>query len=253
MRALLRFLGKELAEIVRTWRVWVVLGVLGFFAVLSPVAAKYTPLLISSLGTGQQGVVIKIPEPTYIDSYLQWVKNLGQIGMMLVLFASAGLIAGERASGTAALVVTKPVSRTSFVVAKYLSQALLVTIATALGVLIVLGGTQLLFHTAPAARVAAATAAWLGVALVAVALAEALSAAFPTIAAAILSLLVWALSGVVSLWRPAVDYSPIGLLGAPADLLAGKRPDLLWPGLTAVMAVVALVAVAAAVFSRKEL
>jgi ABC-2 type transport system permease protein len=254
VRAFLRFLGKEGAEITRTWRLWVVGGVLLFLAVLSPVTAKAIPSLMKYASGGGSGIAITITrQVSYVDSYDQWIKNLSQIGMMLVIFASAGLIATERAAGTAALVVTKPVSRSSFVVAKYVAQALLVAVATLAGAIIVLVGTQLAFGDAPPARLLAASGAWLSLALLSVAGAEVLSAILPTIAAAISAVLVWGLSGIAGLWQPALDYSPVGLLGAPAAILAGKHVDLAWPLATTTVATVLLVALAAALFSTREL
>lgn len=254
MRSFAHFLGKEFTEIRRTWRLPTVLGVLAFFAIMSPLAAKATPWLVSSLTTSQPGVVIKLPEPTYLDSYAQWIKNLTQMGMLLVVFASAGLIANERTSGTAVLVVSKPVSRPAFAVAKYLAQAALVAAATVLGTLIVLAGTYGVFSEAPLQRLLASSGAWLASALLAVALTEALSAAMPTIAAGIGGLVAWwLLGGLLSLWEPAVTYSPVGLLSAPADLLAGKDVALGWPLATTALLVVALVAVAGAIFARREL
>lgn len=254
MKAFLRFLGKESTEITRTWRLWVIGGVLLFLAVLSPVTAKATPLLMKYASGSGSGIAITITrEVSYIDSYAQWIKNLGQIGMMLVIFASAGLIATERSTGTAALVVTKPVSRSSFAVAKYVAQSVLVMAATAVGTLVVLVGTQIAFGEAPAAKLLEASGAWLALALVGVAVAEALSAVLPTVAAAIVTLLVWALAGIVALWQPAVDFSPIGLLSAPTAILAGKSADLTWPLASAAVAIVVFVALAAALFSTREL
>ncbi len=254
MKAFARFLGKESSEIAKTWRLWVLGGVLLFLALISPLTAKATPYLMKYASGGDTGIAITVTrQVTYVDSYAQWIKNLTQIGMMLVIFASAGLIATERASGTAALVVTKPVSRSTFAIAKYVAQALLVTLTTLAGTLVVLVGTQLAFGEAPAARLFEASGAWLALALLGVAIAEALSAVLPTVAAAIVALLGWAIAGIAGLWQPALDYSPVGLLGAPAAVLAGKSADLTWPLATTAAAAVLFVALAAVLFSIRDL
>ena len=175
------------------------------------------------------------------------------MGTMLVIFASAGLIATERANGTAALVVTKPVSRSTFAVAKYVAQAVLVTVATVVATLVVLVGTRIAFGEAPVKPLFYASGAWLALALLAIAIAEALSAFLPTIAAAIVALVGWGLAGIGALWKPALDYSPIGLLGAPAALIAQKSTDLAWPLAVTAVAAVAFVALAAVLFSTREL
>lgn len=254
MTAFMHFLSKEITEIRRTWRGPTTLGVLLFFAVMSPLAALATPALMESVTASQPGLVIEVPDPTYVDSYAQWIKNLAQMGLLLVVFASGGLIANERSSGTAVLVVTKPVSRHAFALAKYVAQALLVTVATVVGTLITYAGTVLAFGSdAPLGDLVTATAAWLGGALLAIAFVEVLSASFPTLAAGIGGLVAWGMIGLLAAWGPAARYSPAGLLGAPGEILAGKDVALMWPILTAIPLTVALIWLAGALFSRKEL
>ena len=60
MNAFLRFLGKESAEITRTWRLWVIGGVLLFFAVLSPLTAKAIPYLMKYASGGGSGIAITV-------------------------------------------------------------------------------------------------------------------------------------------------------------------------------------------------
>ncbi len=252
MTALRRLLAKEFLEIRRTWRLWTVLGVVLFFAVMSPLAAKATPALISSLTESQPGVVIKLPDPTYLDSYAQWIKNLSQIGLLVVVFASAGLLANERTAGTAVLVLSKPVSRPAFVVAKYVAQAVLVAGATVVGALVTLAGTYLVFGEAPVERLATSTGAWLAGALLAIAFVEVLSAVLPTLAAGIVGLVVWGMAGILGLWEPAVRYTPVGLLSAPTTLLSGKTTELAWPLVSCVVGIALAVALAGLLFSRRE-
>ena len=56
------FLAKDLREIVRTWRIYVLPGILLFSAVTGPPTAAYTAELFSSLG----GDIFEglIPDPT---------------------------------------------------------------------------------------------------------------------------------------------------------------------------------------------
>lgn len=246
-------LKKEFLEIRRTWRLPTVGGVLLFFAIMSPIAALATPALVASVVGSQPGLVIEVPDPTYVDSYAQWVKNLSQIGLLLVVFSSAGLLAGERASGTAVLVASKPVSRFAIAASKFVAQAVLVAVSTLVGAALVLGGTAIGFPEAPPGLLVSATLAWLGGALVAVAVTLALSAFLSTIASGVVSLAVFGLAGIAGLWEPAVRYTPIGLLVAPGTLLAGEPAELLWPSVTAGMLVGGLVWLAGVVFSKREL
>ncbi len=252
MTGFTRFLGKEFKEIFRTWRIWVLPGVLLFFAVSGPILAKVTPQLVGSLTAGQ-GVSITMPPPTYADSYAQWVKNLGQIGVFLIIGVSAGLVAGERARGTAVLVLTKPVSRGGFVVAKYLANAALLVVATSAGTLITWGLTAAIFTEAPPAHLFAATGAWLVFALLLLAAMVLLSSAMSTLAAVGVGVGIFAALGFLTLWGPASRYSPAGLLGVPSKLMLGQADYIVWPLITGAVVAVLLVATAVLVFRRVEI
>ncbi|HEY5518777.1 MAG TPA: hypothetical protein VIK17_03930, partial [Cellulomonas sp.] len=111
------FARKEALEILRTWRIWVLPGILLFFALTGPVLARFTPEIVGALAADQLGG-FEIPTPTYLDAYAQWVKNLSQIALFALIIIYGGLVSGESRSGTAVLVITKPVSRSTFVVVK---------------------------------------------------------------------------------------------------------------------------------------
>lgn len=64
------FLAKEFTEIRKTWRIWVIPGMLIFFAITSPIIADVTPALMTSLSTGRRGVVVKMPPATWRDCTL---------------------------------------------------------------------------------------------------------------------------------------------------------------------------------------
>src|SRR5665811_1041646 len=111
------FVGKEAREILRTWRIWVLPGILLFFALTGPVLARFTPEIVGAVAGDQLGK-FQIPTPTYLDAYTQWIKNLSQIALFALIITYGGIISTETKSGTAVLVLTKPVSRTAFIVAK---------------------------------------------------------------------------------------------------------------------------------------
>ncbi|MCX8007537.1 MAG: ABC transporter permease [Coriobacteriia bacterium] len=255
MRGFAPFFVKEVRETARTWRIWVLPSIVIVFAVTGPVLAKVMPDLLRSM-SGEQlgGAVIQLPEPTWRDAYAQWVKNLTQVVTFALLIMLGGTVASEVRSGTAAMVLTKPVSRSAFVLAKAAASGLLVTATTLVGAVLTWAGTLAVFGEAPIRPLAAPTAVWLAFAALVVAgmtLASALVTS-PSGAAGI-GLGLYAAASLVSLWGWAVEHTPVGLLGAPAALLAGERPPLAWPlATTAALTVAALVAAVVA-FSRREL
>ena len=254
MRGWTVFLGKEAQETARTWRIWVLPGLLLFLGVTSPLVAWLMPSLLKSVANQQPGVHIQLPPPTSADAYVQWLKNLSQVALWASIIAAGGLVSSEKRAGTAVLVLTKPISRAAFVLAKAAAAGGLLVLATTAGALACWGETYALFGTAPLEPFAAATGAWLAFALLMTAVTVMLSTVIDSpVGAAGAGLAVYALLALSSLWPPLARYGAAGLLGAPGELLAGKSPPLLWPLAVSALLAVACLAGATAALSRREL
>jgi ABC-2 type transport system permease protein len=254
MTGLPAFLRKEFTEIGRTWRLWVIPGMMVFFGVTSPIIAALTPALVQSMTASQPGVVIQLPRPTALDAYAQFVKNLTQFVLIAVVITGAGAVSGERAAGTAILALTKPLSRGAFVVAKILSQVALLVAATALGTAACVGMTAVVFDGPHHARLVTAVALWLLYASLLVVVMTLFSAAFRSRgAAAGAGLGFYFLTFLVSSWAPAARYSFLGLMPAMRDALMGQVVASGWPVATAVVAIVGIAVAAVRIFERQEL
>jgi ABC-2 type transport system permease protein len=254
MTGFVPFLRKELTEIRRTWRLWVIPGMLVFFGITSPIIAAVTPALVQSMSSAQPGVVIKLPPPTALDASAQFLKNLNQFILIAVIIAGAGAVSGERASGTAILALTKPLSRGAFVVAKIFSQLMLLVAATVLGTAACLAMTAVVFHGSDPARLATAVALWLLYASLLVVIMTVFSAAFRSRgAAAGAGLAFFFLTLLFSSWGPAARYSFLGLVPAMGNALRGTAVSSGWPVTTAVAAIVVAAVAAVRVFERQEL
>jgi ABC-2 type transport system permease protein len=248
------FLWKEFVEIRRTWRIWVIPGMLVFFGVTSPIIAALTPALVRSMAASQPGVVIHIPPPTALDGYGQLLKNLNQFVLIAVIITGAAAVSGERSSGTAVLALTKPLSRRAFVLAKILSQVVLLVAATVLGAAACLAVTAAVFGATHPGRVAAAMALWLLNATLLIVVMTIFSAAFRSRgAAAGAGLGFYFLSLLLSVWGPAARYTFVGLMSAMRDALMGQAVSSGWPVATAVVAIVVGVLAALGIFERQEL
>jgi ABC-2 type transport system permease protein len=247
------FARKEAVEIVRTWRIWVLPGILLFFAVSGPILAKFTPQIVAAAG-GSQLAGLKIPPPTYIDAYAQWTKNLTQIALFAIIIIYGGLVSAERKAGTAILVLTKPVSRGAFVVAKVVVHAAFLAIVVIAGTLITWGETALIFSKAPAGPIWAGAMAWLVFGVLFLAIMTLLSALLDSQAgAAGIGLGIFAGMSILGLLKPLARYSPVGLVGQPAMLAAGQGSAILWPVVSSIALAAVLVAAAAWTFQMKEL
>jgi ABC-2 type transport system permease protein len=124
-------LRKELLEQWRTRRLPIVAVVFIAFGITSPLLARYLPQIVQSFG----GVPfeIKFPEPTARDAVDQFLKNLGQAGVLTAILLTMGSVANEKERGTAALILSTPASRAAFLVAKLaaIGTTLLVSVALA--------------------------------------------------------------------------------------------------------------------------
>lgn len=246
------FLRKEARETLSTWRIWVLPGVILFFAITSPIIALLTPALVSSLAGSQPGVVIQLPDPVARDAYLQFIKNLDQLVMLAIIIA--GAVSGEIRAGTATMVLTKPLSRGGFVAAKVVAQGTLLVLATALGVVACLATTRLLFGISPVGGLLVAVSLWLVFALFMVAVMTLLSVILDSQGgAAGVGLVVFFATLVLRSWGPAADHSFAGLPRAAYRVLAGGDPAVLWPVITAVMFGATATWLAARIFGRAEI
>jgi ABC-2 type transport system permease protein len=248
------FLGKERRETLRTWRLWILPGILLFLALSSPVLTRLTPELLKATANSQPGVVIHVPPPTARDSYVQFMGNLGQLVIIAVIIAGAATISAERRAGTAVLVLTKPLSRAGFVVAKAVSQLVVLAGATVLGVAVCIATTVALFGGGSIAPFLEAAALWLAFAAMTLMLMVMLSAAMRGQAPAIgAGVGVWVLLFVLTGLPLIRDHSPAGLLAANDAALRGRDVALLWPLATTAIAGAVFLAAAIWFFRRREL
>ncbi len=254
MNGLGPFLGKELREIRKTWRLYVLPGVMLFIGLSTPLLAAFTPKILKMTAQRTPGVVIHFPTPTASDSYLQFMGNLAQMALLVIIVTGAAAVAGERRAGTDVLMLTKPLSRAGFIVAKSISGVLLVFVATVLGTAVCIVTTIAIFDASHIARFVESVALWLVLAAMFATMMVLLSAwteRQPAAAGAGLGVYV---SLFVLTGFPAVrNVTPAGLMAANDALLKGKDAALLWPLVTTAVLAVLFVVAAAWVFRRKEL
>jgi ABC-2 type transport system permease protein len=246
-------LRKELLEQVRTWRLVVVVIVFAIFGIGSPALARYTPELVKALAGSQFS--IQVPTPTVTDAVVQFLKNLGQTGILAAVLLSMGSVATEKERGTAALLLTKPASRGAFLSAK------LVAIAITLGVGIVAAGiagyayTALLF-SAPSVAGYAAMCGLLLLSLVAYASLTFLGSTLvrSPLPAAGIGVGAMVVLAIISALPTIGPNAPANLSGPATALAVGKTPDpLLWPVMTTVCLIVVAYLLAWLAFRRQEL
>lgn len=110
---------KDLLEQWRTKKILILIIVFSFVAIGSPIFAKITPEILKSVSV--PGMTINIPTPTYIDSLDQFIKNTSQIALLVLVFVVAGAVSDEKNKKTLEMLLTKPVSRTNFILSKFVA------------------------------------------------------------------------------------------------------------------------------------
>jgi ABC-2 type transport system permease protein len=118
---------KEFYEQYRTYRTLIAAIILLLLGLSAPIITKLTPELLKSLGGG---ITVVLPPQTAIDALNSYLKNMTQLPSLVIILLAMGCVADERNHGTAVTVLTKPVPRHVFVLAKFLSYAALLLAAT---------------------------------------------------------------------------------------------------------------------------
>lgn len=246
-------LRKELLEQWRTTRLPIVTMVFLLVGLSSPLLARFTPELIETLAGDQFQILL--PPPTSADAYDQLAKNLGQFGALIAVLLAMGSVATEKERGTAALLLTKPVGRAAFLIAKLVAIAATLGVATGIAAA---GGwfyTLVLFEPLPLAGFTAAMALqWLALVAFAAITFVGSTLTRSALAAAGLGVGAFIVIGIVGIVPAIGPYLPTGL-GAPARGLALGQAgvDALGPTLASIGLVAALVAIAWLAFRRQEL
>ncbi|MBN2358975.1 MAG: ABC transporter permease subunit [Deltaproteobacteria bacterium] len=249
MSGLLPLLRKELRELLRTYRALVVAVAFVIVGLGSPLAAKLTPRLLSSLASDPTGGVelVLTREPSTNDALFQYHKNLALLPVLVILLAM-GSLSSERRRGTAQLVLTKPISRRAYLLAKLIAPGALYLA----GIAVAGGGcllyTWLLFGAVDVGgfillNLLYLLALWFYLAVTVLASAALDSA----IAAGGVGLAAFALCGLLGSFDRIGRYSPGGLFNAALALVRGTDRAGLVPSL---VATALLIAVCAAIADR---
>ena len=142
-------LAKEFREQWRTWKMVVFMAVFLITGISSPVLAKYTPALLKSIPNLPAGLADFIPTPTLADSVAQYLKNTEQFGILLVILLTMSVMAQEKERGTAAMLLTKPISRSAVILAKWLTGMTILLAGLLVDGLACLAYTAVLFEPLP--------------------------------------------------------------------------------------------------------
>lgn len=249
-------LKKEFYEQYRTYRVLIAIIILLLLGLSAPIITKLTPELLQSLGGS---IKIVLPPQTATDALNSYLKNMTQIPALMIILLAMGCIADERSHGTAVTILTKPVSRTVFVLAKALAYTSLLFVGTMLAAAGDYFYTDQLFSALPVGAFLLLNLALMIFYMMILALTMLASALFRNAIAAggvafagflALSILP-ALNATVAQALPSIFFSP----ERTSSVLASNASpaSVVWPLATGLGLVLAFIVLACLVFQHQEL
>ncbi|WP_214628184.1 ABC transporter permease [Paenibacillus agaridevorans] len=128
-------LGKEMLELARSMKlVWVPL-VFVALGIMQPVSIYYMPLILEHGGNLPEGTVIEMPMPLPSEVMSGTLSQFGVIGILVLVLVFMGVVSGERSSGTASLILVKPVSIMAYLGSKLTAMLLLALLSLLCGYL----------------------------------------------------------------------------------------------------------------------
>ncbi len=127
MNPWLGFLKKEWTESVKTYKLLLVGVIFSILGVLSPFTAKITPVIMENFMP--EGMVINMPDPTALDSWMQFYSNVSQMGLVLFILLFSTMMSKELERGTLVILLTKGLRRSTVVTAKWVTGAAYWTLA----------------------------------------------------------------------------------------------------------------------------
>ena len=246
-------LGKELMEQLRTMRLLVIVIVFVLFGIVSPLTAKYLPDILKSLGGS--GLAITLPPAATADAVNQLLKNVSQFGILAAILVAMGSVATEKERGTAAFVLSKPVSRAAFLTAKLIAIGFELLVAVVAAVAAGAIYTAILFEPLPLTGVIGmAFLLWLSLMVFATLTFVGSTLTRSAAGGAGVGFALLVITGILGALPTIGPYMPGSLTGPARDLALGlDAGGALGPILFNVALVPVLGAVAWLAFRRQEL
>lgn len=144
---------KEMLESVRSYKwIWIPLVFLAL-GIMNPLTSYYMPEILQASGVSEEAAKL-IPVPTAGEILAKSLSQYNTLGLLVLALAFMGIVASERQSGSAIMVLVKPVSHTGYIMAKWSGMTALTLASVGLGQLGTWYYTNLLFDAIPFSKVA---------------------------------------------------------------------------------------------------
>jgi len=123
-------------EALENWRnykwIWVPL-VITLLTIMDPITTYYMPQIIDAVGGVPEGATFDIPIPSPSDAMMMSLGQLSSLGVLVIILISMGTISGERKNGVTELILVKPIAYRNYIMAKWFSLILIISLALTIG------------------------------------------------------------------------------------------------------------------------
>lgn len=207
----------EWLRLIRTPRAISLGAVYLVFGLLGPVLARYLADIVQHV---KSGITFTVPPPTPKDGVAQYISQVSQTGLVVVVVVAAGTFAFDGRRGVATFLRTRAPSMAALVVPRYVVSSLAAVGAYALGTLAAWYETALLIGPLPVGPMLAGLlcqAVFLIFAVTVVACAASVARRTMGAIGIALAVLLLPVAGVASAVH---DWLPSTLVNAPVELLA---------------------------------
>ncbi len=134
---------KEFKEIFKSYKFIVIPLLFVMMGIMSPIMAKFTPELLKSF-VGDMSIAL--PTPNIYDSYEQFLKNLNQMLVLILILSTMNIVVEEKINGSLILVLTKPISRINYILSKFIAHLFLVLISIIIGSVVFAYYSNVIFY-----------------------------------------------------------------------------------------------------------
>lgn len=146
---------KEWMDAVRSYKIiWIPVAFM-LLGAMQPLASYYMEALLETLGGLPEGTVFELPLPSPAEVLISIHSQFNQIGILILVLAFMGILTAERQQETHIMVLVKPVSIYSFVLAKLAYISVFSISAYAAGMAFGTYYTFILFGSVPFGYIAA--------------------------------------------------------------------------------------------------
>ncbi|GAK12626.1 ABC transporter permease subunit [Geomicrobium sp. JCM 19039] len=140
-------LRKEWIETMRSYRIiWLPL-LFVLLGIMQPLTSYYLSDLLEQFGGLPDGAMFVIPTPTAEMVFAETLGQYSQIGTFILVLAFMGTLSRERMNGESVWLLIKPVSYTTYLLAKYMTAFTVTTVSFLAGIAVTLVYIIQLFGT----------------------------------------------------------------------------------------------------------